>query len=61
MRNSLWAVIAIVGAIMGFLMGYSTAPMIESGMLSGQGGKPPPKIETSKELEQYYKELYKER
>lgn len=60
MRNILWAVFAIVGAIMGFLMGYATAPMVETGMLTGQGGKPASKIEASKELEQYYKDLYKE-
>ena len=60
MRSNLWGIFAVVGAIMGFLMGYATAPMIESGLLSGQGGKPHSKIESSKEIEQYYKDLYKE-
>lgn len=61
MHNSLWTVIAIVGGVMGFIMGYATAPMIETGMLTGQGGKPVSKIETRKELEQYYKDLYQEK
>jgi hypothetical protein len=61
MRNSLWSVIAIVGAIMGFVMGYATAPMVETGMLTGKGGTPGPKIEASKDLRQYYQDLYKEK
>jgi len=61
MRNNLWSLFAVVGAIMGFLMGYATAPMVESGLLSGHGGKPPSKIEASKEIQQYYKDLYEEK
>ena len=60
MRNSLWSIFAVLGAVMGFLMGYATAPMIESGLMSGQGGKPRTTIENKKEIEQYYKDLYKE-
>lgn len=60
MRNSLWSIFAVVGAIMGFLMGYATAPMVEYGMFSAKAGKPQPKIEAQKALEQYYKDLYKE-
>lgn len=60
MRRSLWSIFAVLGAVMGFLMGYSTAPMIETGLITGQGGKPATKIESRKELEQYYKNLYKE-
>jgi hypothetical protein len=60
MRNSLWSIFAVLGAVMGFLMGYATAPIIESGLLSAQAGKPRAKIETRKEIEQYYQDLYKE-
>ena len=60
MRNSLWSIFAVLGAVMGFLMGYATAPMIESGLISGQGGKPRTVLEDKKALEQYYKDLYKE-
>lgn len=61
MQKSLWTIFAILGALMGFLMGYATAPMIESGLMSGEGGKPRTSIETKKEIEQYYKDLYKEK
>jgi hypothetical protein len=60
MRNSLWSIFAVLGAVMGFLMGYATAPMVESGLMRGEGGKPSAKIETKKEIEQYYRDLYKE-
>jgi hypothetical protein len=60
MRNSLWSIFVVLGAVMGFLMGYATAPMIESGLMSGQAGKPRTAIESKKEIEQYYKDLYKE-
>jgi len=61
MRNSLWIVIAIVSTILGFVMGYATAPMVETGMLTGKGGKPPAKVESAKEMEQYYKDLFREK
>lgn len=60
MHNSLWSIFVVLGAVMGFLMGYATAPMIESGLISGQGGKAATQVETRKEIEQYYKDLYKE-
>ena len=58
MRNSLWTVMALAGAFLGFAMGYATPPMVETGMLAGTGA--PPKAEPSKDLEQYYKDLYKQ-
>ncbi len=60
MRNSLWSIFAVLGAVIGFLMGYATAPMIESGLMSGESGKPRATIENKKAIEQYYKDLYKE-
>lgn len=61
MRNSLWIIIAIVSTILGFVMGYATAPMMETGMLSGKGAKPASRIESTKELEQHYRDLFKEK
>ncbi len=61
MRNSLWIVIAIVSTILGFVMGYATAPMVETGMLTGKGGKSAAAIESAKEMEQHYKDLFKEK
>lgn len=60
MRTSLWSIFAVLGAVMGFLMGYATAPMIESGLLSGESSKPRAKIESRKDIEKYYRDLYKE-
>lgn len=60
MRNSLWSIFAVVGAVMGFLMGYATAPMVEYGMLGAQGARPEKKMEGDKAIERYYKDLYKE-
>lgn len=61
MRSSLWIVVGIVSTILGFVMGYATAPMVETGMLTGKGGKPASKVESTKELEQYYKDIFKEK
>lgn len=61
MRNSLWVMIVIMAAIMGFIMGFSTSPMIEAGMFSGKGAAPGVKGDAKKELEQYYRDLYKEK
>jgi hypothetical protein len=57
MRNSLWVVIALAGAFLGFAMGYATPPMVETGMLAGKGGAP--KVEKAEELKQFYRDLYK--
>ncbi|MDH3318579.1 MAG: hypothetical protein OEO84_02690 [Betaproteobacteria bacterium] len=61
MRNSLWIIIVIMSAIMGYMLGYATSPMIETGLI---GGKPAPHAATGagkKELEQYYQDLFKEK
>lgn len=60
MRDSLWAVLAIVAAIVGFLMGYATAPMIEAGMLGGGPAAPAAKSGAREELERYYRSLIEE-
>ena len=60
MRNSLWTIIVVMAAIMGFLLGFSTSPMIETGMLGGHGAAPGSQGDSKKEIEHYYKDLYKE-
>lgn len=60
MKNNLWIFFAIIGAFMGFLLGYSTPPMMEVGLSD-------PSVDTSVEGEQisaededlteYYKDL----
>ncbi len=60
MKSALWIIIVIVAGFLGFMMGYSFPPLLESGIASGKGAavQPGPKID--KELQDYYKNLYKE-
>ena len=61
MRNSLWTIIVIMSAIMGFMLGYATSPMLEVGLIGGKAASPAAKGESKQELEQYYKDLFKEK
>lgn len=60
MKNNLWIVIMVTAAFLGFLIGYSTPPLIESGMIGGKGkqAKKPPALQ--KDTSQYYRDLYKD-
>ncbi|OGW36226.1 MAG: hypothetical protein A2010_12650 [Nitrospirae bacterium GWD2_57_9] len=60
MKKSLWVIIVVVAAFLGFMMGYSFPPFVETGF-AGAAGKAPhtaPKID--KDMQDYYKNLYKE-
>jgi hypothetical protein len=60
MKKSLWVIIVIVAVFLGFMMGYSFPPFVETGF-AGAGGKAPqlsPKID--KDVQEHYKNLYKE-
>ena len=58
MKSGLWVVILVVASFMGFMMGYSVPPMIETGMIGGEEGqKMGVKSEVDKEMEEYYKSL----
>ena len=50
----------VTAAFLGFLIGYSTPPLIESGMIGGKGkqAKKPPALQ--KDTSQYYRDLYKD-
>lgn len=61
MKNGLWVVILVVGSFMGFLMGYSLPPMIEVGMVGGEGHQQAGiKTDVSEDLQEYYDSLLKE-
>ncbi len=60
MKKSLWIVVVIVAAFLGFLVGYSVPPMVEVGMIGGSGEQPRARDELSKEMQEYYEELLKE-
>ncbi len=60
MKNSLWVVIVIVAAFLGFLMGYTLPPLIEVGMIGGSGERPGVQTELSEDMQDYYDDLLKE-
>jgi hypothetical protein len=59
MRSSHWVVIAVVGAFMGFLLGYGVPALIDVG-LKGEVGKPAAKSQKEKALADYYRQLQEE-
>ncbi len=60
MKNSLWVVIVIVAAFLGFLMGYTLPPLIEVGMIGGKGEIAGAQTELSEDMQDYYDDLLKE-
>ncbi len=57
MKSSLWTVVVLVAGFIGFLMGYSLSPMIESGMIGGAPGTAGIKAEVSEDMQEYYSKL----
>lgn len=51
-------VVIVVTVFLGFLIGYSIPPFIHAGVFSGREQKGV-EIKIDKNLEQYYKDLYK--
>ncbi len=61
MKRDLWVVIVVTVAFIGFLIGYSLPPLVETGMLTGKGGQAGVAPELDKDMEQYYRDLLKEK
>lgn len=61
MKKSLWIVVIIVAAFLGFLIGYSVPPMVEVGMIGGSGEMAKAPGEVSKDMQEYYEDLLKEK
>ncbi len=61
MKSDLWVVIAVTMAFVGFLIGYSLPPLVETGMLTGKGGQAGVTPELDKDMEQYYSDLLEEK
>jgi len=57
MKGDLWVVIVITVAFVGFLMGYSLPPLVETGMLVGKGKEAKAVQKLDKDMEQYYRDL----
>ncbi len=61
MKNDLWVVIVITVTFVGFLIGYSLPPLVETGLLTGDTDKQAEITrELGKDMEQYYKDLLKD-
>lgn len=60
MKNDLWVVIIITLGFVGFLMGYSLPPLVETGMLTGKGGQAQEVQNLDKDMAQYYRDLSKD-
>lgn len=61
MKSDLWVVIAVTAAFIGFLMGYSLPPLVETGMLTGKGEQVGVAPELDKDMERYYRDLLEEK
>jgi len=60
MKSDLWVVIVVTVTFVGFMMGYSLPPLIQTGMLTGKGEKAELTRELGEEMEQYYRDLLKD-
>jgi len=61
MKSDLWVVIIVTVTFVGFLIGYSLPPLVETGMLTGEGGgQAETTRELGKDMEQYYRDLQKD-
>ncbi len=60
MKRDLWIVIAVTAAFVGFLIGYSLPPLIQTGMLTGKGEQAELTRELGEDVEQYYRDLLKD-
>lgn len=57
MNDSLWIVVVVTMAFIGFLMGYSLPPLVDAGMIAGMGHPPAASTEVQKDMEHYYQNL----
>lgn len=57
MKRELWVVIAVVGAFMGLMIGYSVPPMLEVGLIGGEKEAVGISTEVSDDLAEHYKNL----
>ncbi|NOY17607.1 MAG: hypothetical protein GXP23_11930 [Gammaproteobacteria bacterium] len=61
MKSDLWVVIIVTVTFIGFLIGYSLPPLVETGLLTGKGGEQAEMTrELGKDMEQYYRDLQKD-
>ena len=59
--HTFWIVVVVVTAILGFLMGYTVSPMMEVGYLIGDRESAGIKAEADQEMQDYYRDLLREK
>jgi len=60
MKNTLWTVVTVVAAFLGFFLGYSVSPMAEVGLSAVKGEQTEIKPEIDQDMQDYYKNLLSE-
>lgn len=60
MKTSLWIVVIVVVGFLGFLIGYSIPPFVNTGVVGGGGKKVETGTKIDKEMQDYYKNLLKD-
>jgi hypothetical protein len=58
MKSDLWVVVVVTVTFVGFLIGYSLPPLVETGMLTGKADEQAELTrELGEDMEQYYRDL----
>ena len=60
MTKTLWIIIVIVSGFLGFMMGYSFPPFLQTDLSGGKLKAAPETQQVDKKMQEYYKNLYKE-
>ena len=60
MKNTLWIIIIVVSGFLGFMMGYSFPPFLQTDLSGGKLKAAPAAQQVDKKMQDYYKNLYKE-
>ena len=60
MKNTLWVIIVIVAGFLGFMMGFSFPPFLQTDLSGGKLKAAPGTQQVDKKMQDYYKDLYKE-
>ena len=60
MSKSLWIIILIVSGFLGFMMGFSFPPFLQTDLSGGKLKVAPASQKIDKNLQDYYKNLYQE-
>lgn len=60
MKKDLWIVIIVVGGFMGFLLGYSLPPMIDTGLIGPAKEQVGVQTDVDQDMQQHYEDLLKD-